>query len=86
MKHVYWTDHDFEHNESDRIEWWQVHVRIWVRDDGKLDVMPHFETRPYTADRSHINGVGWETERAVGVVGQLFDEQNINLVSDPRAE
>jgi hypothetical protein len=50
----------------DDVDWWQTHVRGWVRNDlDHVELAAHWEPAPTEHPVAHLRGTGFDRERAM---------------------
>lgn len=46
-------------------DWWQVHARGWLEDDGSVWLRAHWELEPTEAPERHLGSEGYDVERGM---------------------
>lgn len=66
-----------EYVDDERYNWWQVHVRGFLRGDAGIELAAHYETEPAEHPDAHIRLHGLETERGMAAIRELMDDGGI---------
>lgn len=66
-----------EYRAETDYDWWQVHIRGYVHDDGGIELTPHYETEPTEHPDAHVDLVGLEVEYGMDAVRQILEAEDV---------
>lgn len=74
LRYVYYE----ERPEHPDVQWWQDHLRVWLQDDGTAHLGAHYEPKPEEHPKPHLDGVGFERDRAMDDVATILQAEGID--------
>jgi len=66
-----------EYVDQGRYNWWQVHIRGYLHEDGGIELSAHYETDPSEHPDAIINLVGLDVEKGMSEVRELLNDENV---------
>lgn len=66
-----------EYVDHERYEWWQVHVRGFLRGEGGIELTAHFETEPAEHPDAHIRRYGLDVGKGMATIREIMDDGRI---------
>lgn len=63
--------------QDDEYNWYQLHVRGFIQDDGTVDVHVHLELEPTEYPYKHINDINFSPEDGATMLADLLDANDI---------
>lgn len=58
-------------------KWFQVHIRGYEHDDGRIELAAHFETEPTEHPNEHVNGIGIDIDHGNAALMALLDDLGV---------
>ncbi|MFW5917994.1 MAG: hypothetical protein ACOCR0_00780 [Haloferacaceae archaeon] len=65
-----------EHVDDGTYEWWQVHIRGFLHDEG-IELTAHYETEPAEHPDAHVRLEGLDIGKGMDVVETILEEEEI---------
>jgi len=66
-----------EHHDDKPYEWWQVHIRGYLHDDGGIELSAHFETEPSEHPDAHVSMYGLDVEYGMDEIQVIMNEEGV---------
>lgn len=67
-----------EYREQTEYDWWQVHVRGFVHEDGGIELSAHYETEPTEHPDAHTALEHLETTYGMAIIDQILDIEDVD--------
>lgn len=66
-----------EYVDHERYNWWQVHVRGFLHEEGGIELTAHYETEPAEHPDAHVRLYGLDVERGMRTLRNVLDEEGV---------
>lgn len=72
VRRIQWVDHE-------QYNWWQVHIRGYLHDDGGIELTAHYETEPSEHPDAHIDLYGLDIDHGMDVIQGILDSEEVDF-------